>query len=86
MVAHILPFEPESKIRIMFMDEAAFGRISDPGRCWAPLGVRPIAPSQMVREYIQLYGASDPINGDDFYLVMPTCTTEMTNRLLSKLN
>ena len=86
MAAHILPFEPESKIRVMFMDEAAFGRISDPSRCWAPLGVRPEVPSQIVREYIQLYGAVDPYYGDDFYLVMPKCDTEMTNIYLGELS
>ena len=86
MVAHILPFEPESKIRIMFMDEAAFGRINDPSRCWAPMGVRPIVPYQMVREYVQVYGAVDPYYGDDFFLIMPKCNTDMTNIFLESLS
>jgi putative transposase len=68
------------------MDEAAFGRISDPARCWAPAGIRPEVPSQTVREYIQLYGAVDPKNGDDFYLIMPKCNTEYTNIYLEGLS
>lgn len=34
------------------MDEADFGRISEPARCWTPMGERPIVPSQMAREYV----------------------------------
>ena len=86
MAAHILPFEPESKIRVMCMDEAAFGRISDPSRCWAPPGVRPVVPSQTVREYVQLYGAFEPLTGDSFELIMPKCSTAMTNIFLEGLS
>src|SRR3954447_8270057 len=38
-------------VRVMFQDEARFGRISDPRRCWAPPGVRPEVKGQVVREY-----------------------------------
>jgi len=86
MEAHILPFEPESKIRVMFMDEAVFGRISDPSSCWAPMGVRPIVPCQVVREYVYVYGAVEPQSGDDYFLIMPKCNTEMTNIFLAELS
>ena len=86
MEAHILPFEPESKIRVMFMDEAVFGRISDPSSCWAPMGVRPVVPCQTVREYIYLYGASEPQTGDDCFLIMPKCNTEMSSIFLEHLS
>ena len=87
MTAHILPFADEgAKIRVMFMDEAGFGRINDPASCWAPMGIRPIVPYQMVREYVQIYGAVDPYYGDDFFLIMPKCNTEMTNIFLEGLS
>ena len=86
MEAHILPFEPESKIRVMFMDEAVFGRISDPSSCWAPMGVRPAVPCQVVREYVYVYGAVEPQSGDDYFLIMPKCNTEMTNIFLDGLS
>ncbi len=31
-------------LRVMFQDEARFGRVSDPRRCWAPAPLRPIVP------------------------------------------
>ena len=87
MNAHILPFaNPDAKIRLMFEDEAGFGRINDPSRCWAPAGIRPIVPSQMVREYVQVYGAVDPINGDDCYIIAPKCNTAWTNVFLETLS
>jgi hypothetical protein len=35
----------------MFQEEARFGLISDPRRAWAPPGIRPEVPTQIVREY-----------------------------------
>jgi len=81
-----LPFEPNSKIRIMFMDEAGFGRISEPSYCWAPLGIRPIVYTHRIREYVQVYGAVDPISGDDFFIIAPKCNTAWTNEFLKGLS
>ena len=87
MGCHILPFaEPDATIRLMFADEAAFGRISEPARCWAPNGVRPIVPCQMVREYVQVYGAVDPISGDNCFIIAPKCNTEGMNVFLEVLS
>jgi hypothetical protein len=36
---------PHRPLRLMFEDEARFGRMSDPVRCWAPLGCRPEVPT-----------------------------------------
>jgi len=87
MRTYILPFaEPGAKIRLMFEDEAGFGRINEPSSCWAPRGVRPIVPCQLVREYVQAYGAIDPISGDSCFIVAPTCNTEFMNVFLSELS
>jgi len=87
MRCHILPFaEPDAKIRLMFADEAAFGRISEPARCWAPSGIRPVVPCQMVREYVQVYGAVDPISGDSCSIIAPKCNTEGMNVFLEALS
>ena len=58
-------------LRIMFQDEARFGRITDPKRCWAPKGCRPHVPSQIVREYTYLFGAASPQDGKCDFLVLP---------------
>jgi len=87
MNCHILPFaEPDAKIRLMFEDEAGFGRISDPTACWAPLGVRPIVPCHHIREYEYAYGAVDPIDGDSFFLVLPNSNTACMNIFLRELS
>jgi hypothetical protein len=77
-------------LRIMFADEARFGRINRPRPCWAPIGTRPDVASQLIREYIYLYGAVAPKDGTCVYLIMPTSNTlsrrqEEANRKKSKI-
>ena len=87
MRTYILPFaEPDARIRIMFEDEAGFGRISDPAACWAPSGIRPVVCCHHVREYRYAYGAVDPIDGDNFFLIMPHCDTKCMNVFLRELS
>jgi transposase len=38
-------------LRLMFEDEARFGRMVDPRRAWAPPGVRPLVTTRIEREY-----------------------------------
>lgn len=59
----------------MFADEARFGRINRPRPCWAPTGIRPEVASQLIREYIYLYGAVAPKDGTCVYLIMPASNT-----------
>jgi putative transposase len=83
MRTYVLPFaEPGAKIRLMFMDEAGFGRISEPSYCWCPSGIRPIVPCHRVREYVYVYGVVDPINGDSYFIIAPKCNTVWTNEFL----
>jgi putative transposase len=87
MRLHILPFEEyNTKIKIMFEDEASFGRISDISRCWAPEGVRPLVPYHVVREHMQVYGAVDPIEGDSCFIAAPKCNTAWMNEFLKTLS
>jgi len=75
-----------AKLRLFFMDEASFGRISEPSYCWCPKGVRPTVPNHRVREYVYAYGAVDPINGDDYFIITPKCNTAWTNEFLKVLS
>lgn len=59
----------------MFMDEARFGRINRPVRCWAPAGTRPPVDCQTVREYLYAYGALCPADGALVSLVLPSMHT-----------
>ncbi len=74
------------RLRIMFADEARFGRINRPRPCWAPIGVRPEVASQLIREYIYLYGAVAPKDGTCVYLIMPTSNTACFQAFLDVLS
>ena len=70
----------------MFMDEARFGRISDIRRCWAPQGIRPCVPSQVVREYLYAYAAICPFDGDLVALILPDANTLSMTFFLQELS
>ena len=70
----------------MFADEARFGRINRPRPCWAPAGIRPKVASQLIREYIYLYGAVAPKDGTCVYLIMPTSNTACFQTFLDVLS
>ena len=69
----------------MFADEARFGRMNRPRPCWAPQGIRPQVASQLVREYVYLYGAVSPKDGTCVYLIMPAPNTECFQIFLETL-
>jgi len=60
-----------NRVRLMFQDEAGFGRINKPKYCWCYPGLRPVVPSHHIREYRYAYGAVEPLTGDSFFLVLP---------------
>lgn len=71
---------------MMFQDEAGFGRINKPKRCWCRKGIRPSVPCHHIREYRYLYGAVSPMDGELFSLVMPYANTDCMNVFLSELS
>lgn len=73
-------------MKVFFQDEARFGRINDPRRCWAPKGTRPIVPKQIIREYTYTYGAICPFDGDSCYLVLPAMDSACMNIFLKELS
>ena len=73
-------------MRILFADEARFGRINRPRPCWAPIGIRPEVASQLIREYIYLYGAVSPRDGTCVYLIMPRSDTACFQVFLNALS
>lgn len=69
----------------MFQDEGRFGRINDPKRCWAPLGLRPAVPCQIVREYSYVYAAISPHDGIMDSLVLPIAHTKAMSLFLDEV-
>jgi transposase len=73
------------QVRLMFQDEARFGRINDPRRCWAPRGFRPEVGMQIVREYTYAFGAVSPHDGVLDTLVLPVVTAEAMSIFLAEV-
>jgi putative transposase len=80
--SHILT----GKVRLMFQDEAGFGRINKPRYCWCRKGFRPSVPCHHIREYRYAYGAVEPQSGESFFLVLPYCNTICMNIFLAELS
>src|SRR5438128_12504624 len=76
----------ERPVLIMAQDEGCFGRISRAKRCWAPPGIRPHVPSQVVREYVYVYSAVAPAQGEMTSLILPSADTAMMNRFLEHVS
>lgn len=73
------------RLRIMFADEARFGRMNRPRPCWAPEGVRPQVACQLIREFVYLYGAVCPHDGTCAFLILPAADTECFQIFLDML-
>jgi transposase len=58
-------------IRLMFMDEARFGRISDTRRCWCPKPFRPVCYAMVSQEYTYAYAAVSVSDGNMDSLILP---------------
>jgi hypothetical protein len=52
------------RIRLVFQDEARFGRMAKPRRCWAPKPCRPVMLNGYEREFVYAYGAVSPCEGE----------------------
>ena len=80
-----MPPKSGGKVRLMFEDEAGFGRINRPKRCWCRKGIRPSVPCHHIREYRYAFGAVEPITGEHCFLVLPRCDTACTNYFLEHI-
>ena len=73
-------------MRVMFQDEARFGRVDLPHRCWAPKGLRPRCPSQIIREYIYAYSAVSPCDGMIDSLIAPWAESDVMGIFLRQVS
>lgn len=77
---------PGQPWRLMFEDEARFGRMSDPVRCWAPAGCRPEVPTHRVREYTPVFGSVCPQDGELISLILPHADTPARSLYLAEVS
>jgi len=73
------------RIRLIFQDEARFGRMSSPKSCWAPSPLRPMVSLALVREFNYIYGAISPWDGRLDYMITEKMNTENMNLFLSQV-
>lgn len=73
-------------MKLLFEDEARFGRMYDPVHCWSPPGWRPSVKLQRVREYTYAFSATCPSDGDTFSMILPYSDTEMMTLFLEGLS
>lgn len=73
-------------IRLMFQDEARFGRISDPHSCWAPMPLRPMVNRALVREFKYEYATVSPWDGALDYMTADKMNTENMSIFLKQVS
>jgi hypothetical protein len=72
-------------LRIMFEDEARFGRINDPRHCWAPYPIRPLVKAAIVQEFTYAFAAVSPHDGRLDTLILPEVSTRAMNMFLREV-
>lgn len=73
-------------LRLMFQDEARFGRMSDPRACWAPAPLRPVVSLALVREFRYEYAAVSPGDGCLDYMTSEKMNTDAMSRFLAQVS
>jgi hypothetical protein len=54
------------------------------GNCWAPAGIRPCTPQQVIREAIYAFAAIAPQLGQMTSLILPSADTDMMTLFLPR--
>jgi len=73
-------------VQVWFQDEARFGQQGTLTHVWAPRGSRPQVVKQTEYDWIYLYGAVNPRNGDSVALLAPTVNTFVMNQHLRMIS
>ena len=72
-------------IRLMFQDEARFGRMAKPRRCWAPKPCRPVMLNGYEREFVYAYGAVSPREEEFDWKLCSKMNTQRMNEFLAQV-
>jgi hypothetical protein len=70
----------------MFQDEARFGRMVRIRRCWSPAPARPTVPNGYEREFVYVYGAVSPLEGEMDWMICREMNTERMGRFLEQVS
>jgi transposase len=72
-------------LRVMFQDEARFGRICDTRRCWCPKPVRPVCQAMVTQEYTYAYAAVSVADGVLDTLILPHVNSDCMQLFLDEV-
>ena len=78
-------YATQRPLRIMFQDEARFGRLPVIRAAWAPAGVRPVVKAAIERQFRYVYGAVSPIEGEIDWMDSDSMNTENMSRFLHQV-
>ena len=73
-------------IRLMFQDEARFGRMVRIRRAWAPTPERPTVCNGYEREFLYVYGAVSPMQGELDWKITTKMNTFMMSEFLAQVS
>lgn len=74
------------KVRLMFQDEARFGRMVRIRRCWAPKPARPMVGNGYEREFLYVYGAVSPLQGQFDWMITHIMNTIHMSEFLAQVS
>jgi len=81
----VTEFPVPRPLRLMFQDEARFGRISRTRYCWARKPLRPLVKAMLTHQYVYAYGAVSPADGQFDSLVLPHVNSECMQIFLDEV-
>jgi hypothetical protein len=73
-------------VRLMFQDEARFGRMARPKRCWAPAPLRPTMRNGYEREFVYVYGCVSPCQGELDWRICREMNTPRMSEFLGQVS
>lgn len=73
-------------VRLMFQDEARFGRMVRIRRSWAPRPLRPMVCNGYEREFLYVYGAVSPLQGQFDWMVTRQMNTANMSAFLAQVS
>lgn len=73
-------------VRLMFQDEARFGRMVRIRRCWSPAPQRPVVDNGYEREFQYVYGAVSPLAGELDRRLCPAMNTDLMGTFLAQVS
>jgi len=73
------------RVGLMFQDEARFGGMVRIRRCWAQKPERPSVCNGYEHEFLYVYGAVSPIQGQLDWMIAPQMNTDFIGKFLAQV-